>query len=88
MIYNKRLDEWTEDNAPTLPVALRYHNMVHANRQKTKILVAGGKWSDAVHVYDWNRKIWTYIGKMSRGLAENVGLSFFKASKSDKDKVK
>ncbi len=86
-IYNKRLNEWTEDNAPTLPLPLAYHTMAPANRLKTKILVVGGQFNDLVHLYDWNKKIRTYIGQMSRGPSQTVALCFFKGSKSNMDRV-
>ncbi len=82
------LDEWTEIDAPTLPLNLVYHAMAPANRQKTKVLVAGGQFEDVVHLYDWNQKIWTYIGQMSRGPSQTIALCFFKGRTSDLDRVK
>ena len=76
-------------------MALRYFSITYANRQKTKILLAGGKtgtggsdYSDDVYVFDWNKKVWTHVGKMNRGVAIRVGLCFYKGTNSDLDRVK
>lgn len=92
VIYNKRLDEWTSDNAPDLPQPLYMHSVVPINRERTKFLLVGGMGVgtdrlDTAYVYDWVRKIWTDTGNVPIEELVIARSIYFKGNTREQDKV-